>query len=160
MLLKFSKQSANCTYKTQGTVLARLFAAASSSCRALLVQHSTKLWSLTSWQKAASWHHTCSSTTASVQLHCDAMLTSFMERENIRKGSNLEAIMKWKVGMKEERKNVEGREQKNYRTWGKLGTAREFEKRRWESEKENQEAERKNNKETGRAQRLRKKYDI
>ncbi|KAA8584046.1 hypothetical protein FQN60_015254 [Etheostoma spectabile] len=44
---------------------------------AFLVQHNTKLWFLALWQKAASWHNTCNFTTASVQLHSDAMLTSF-----------------------------------------------------------------------------------
>ncbi|TNN36161.1 hypothetical protein EYF80_053676 [Liparis tanakae] len=58
-------------------VAPRLSAAAASSCRALPVQRSTERWSLAWWQTAASWHHACSSTTASLQLHADAMLTSF-----------------------------------------------------------------------------------
>lgn len=70
----------NYTYKTQGVVL-RLLAAASSSCRALRVQRNTELWSLARWQEAASWHHTCSSTTASDQRHSDAVLTSFAGAE-------------------------------------------------------------------------------
>lgn len=76
----FSHMSVSYTYRGQGMLL-RLFAAASSSFRAVSVQHSSRLWSLASWQKVASWHHTCSSTTASDQLHSDAMLASFRWRE-------------------------------------------------------------------------------
>lgn len=65
-------------------MLLRLFVAASSSFRAFSVQHNSKLWSLASWQKSDSWHHTCNSTTASDQLHLDAMLTSLRWRERVR----------------------------------------------------------------------------
>lgn len=62
----------------------RSFAAGSSRLRAFSVQTSTKLHSLARWQESASWHHTCISTTASDQLHPDAMLTSSRWREKDR----------------------------------------------------------------------------
>lgn len=83
--------SAYYTHKTQGIVW-RPLAALSSSCKALLVQHNTRLWSLASWQKAASWHHTCSSNPASVQLHSDAMLTSLRWVERWVERSKMEMV--------------------------------------------------------------------
>lgn len=93
----------NYTYKTQGVVL-RLLAAASSSCRALRVQRNTELWSLARWQEAASWHHTCSSTTASDQRHSDAVLTSFAGAEK-----------KKEIQMKARKKRLEGRVEQGLR---------------------------------------------